>query len=140
MKILLLSCFLCVSAMLTKAQDNRDILSVLETQSVAWNRGDLDGFMSFYAKSDSLLFVGKRGPVYGWQKIYDRYKSSYPDKEAMGALRYNIINIKFIDNKNVFVLGGWEVKSNNNTLEGYFTLMMQQIDGLWKIVSDHTSG
>ncbi|RYZ95397.1 MAG: nuclear transport factor 2 family protein [Sphingobacteriaceae bacterium] len=140
MKRLLLCCVLFLFTCKGFAQDNRDILSVLETQTVAWNRGDIEGFMEFYHRSDSLLFVSKSGPVYGWQKILDRYKKSYPDKDSMGTLRYNVIKIKFINNKNVFVLGGWEVKRNDDELEGYFTLMMQQIDGVWKIVSDHTSG
>ena len=36
--------------------------------------GNLEEFMSFYWKSDSLMFIGKNGIQYGWQKTLDNYK------------------------------------------------------------------
>ncbi|MEO6149119.1 MAG: nuclear transport factor 2 family protein [Mucilaginibacter sp.] len=140
MKRLLLSCVLFLYACTAFAQDNRDILSVLENQTTDWNRGDIESFMEGYWRSDSLMFVGRSGPTYGWQHTLDNYKKAYPTKESMGQLRMNILKIEFINNKNVFVLGSWQVTRTQDTLDGYFTLMMRYIDGMWKIVSDHTSG
>ena len=67
MKKMLISCFLLfISCLSLHAQDDKQaILNVLETQRIAWNKGDIDSFMKGYWKSDSLMFVGKAAPVYG---------------------------------------------------------------------------
>src|ERR1700749_2215231 len=104
------------------AQDRQAILKVLSTQQTAWNNGDVDGFMQGYWKSDSLVFVGKAGPVYGWQGTLDRYKKSYPDKSAMGTLTFTIIKVDVMDSTNAFVLGGWALKRDKDAPGGFFTL------------------
>ena len=49
-------------------QDNiKAIQAILQNQTVAWNKGDLDAFMVGYWKSDSLVFMGKSGPTYGYK-------------------------------------------------------------------------
>ena len=62
------------------------VARIMESQQSAWNRGDLDGFMDGYLKSDSLMFIGKSGVTYGHGATLQRYKTSYPDKQTMGAL------------------------------------------------------
>ncbi len=121
------------------AQDQKAILNLLEKQRLAWNRGDLDGYMKGYWKSDSLLFVGKSGPKYGWKTTLENYKKSYPDDSAMGMLTFNILQINLIDLKNAFVLGGWKLKREKDEPQGFFTLWLRRIKGEWKIVADHTS-
>jgi len=44
----------------------RAIVEVLTTQTAAWNRGDIPGFMQGYWQSDSLVFIGRKGPTYGY--------------------------------------------------------------------------
>ena len=121
------------------AQDKEDVTKVLADQQQAWNRGDIDGFMQGYWKSDSLVFVGKDAPVYGWQKTIDRYRRSYPNKAVMGELTFDIIQVKVLDGSNAFVLGGWRLKREKDNPRGYFTLWFRKINGEWKIVCDHTS-
>ena len=75
--MILYSCF-------SFAQDKEAIVKVLDDQRIAWNKGDIEGFMQGYWKSDSLVFVGKSAPVYGWQSTIDRYKKTYPGKAGMG--------------------------------------------------------
>jgi len=130
--LILYSCF-------SYAQDKEAVLKVLSTQQEAWNRGDIDGFMQGYWKSDSLVFVGKTAPVYGWQSTIDRYKKGYPDKAAMGQLTFDILQVKLLDANNAFVLGGWSLKREKDAPGGYFTLWFRKINGEWKIVCDHTS-
>lgn len=131
--LLLYSCF-CFG------QDREAIIKVLDTQRQAWNRGDIEGFMEGYWKSDSLVFVGKNTPAYGWQTTLDNYKRSYPGKKGMGELTFNIMQVKVLDDHNAFVLGGWGLKlENGKTPGGYFTLWFRKINGEWKVVCDHTS-
>jgi ketosteroid isomerase-like protein len=111
----------------------------MQMQQTAWNNGDIEGFMQGYWKSDSLTFVGKAAPVYGWQTTLDRYKKAYPDKSAMGTLTFTIIKVELLDADNAFMLGAWNLKREKDAPGGYFTLWFRKINGKWKIVVDHTS-
>lgn len=122
------------------AQDKQAIIKVLDDQRISWNKGDIEGFMQGYWKSDSLMFITERPPVYGWQNMLERYKKAYPGKAGMGDLTFSIIQVKVLDNSNAFVMGGWGLKlENGKTPGGFFTLWFRKIKGEWKIVCDHTS-
>ena len=122
-----------------KTTDKQAILNLLEQQRGDWNKGDLEAFMHGYWKSDSLLFVGESGPTYGWQKTLDNYKKGYPDKAAMGFLTFGIKKVELITKDRAFVLGSWNIKSEKEELKGYFTLLLRKIEGVWKVVVDHSS-
>ncbi|HEY9195451.1 MAG TPA: nuclear transport factor 2 family protein [Mucilaginibacter sp.] len=139
MKKLILSSLLIFSFFLARAQDKQAILNLMHQQELAWNKADVEGFMQGYWKSDSLLFVGSKGPVYGWQTTLDGYKKRYPGKAAMGQLKFTILQVKVLDATNAFVLGGWHLKRIKGDMGGYYTLWFRKIKGEWKIVCDHTS-
>jgi ketosteroid isomerase-like protein len=132
-------CLMMLFCLTVKAQDKQAILKVLEIQRLAWNQGDIEAYMQGYWHSDSLMFVGKNGPQYGWQKTFDNYKKSYPDKAAMGELTFDIIKVNLLDKTNAFVLGAWHLKREKDAPGGYFTLWFKKIKGVWMIVADHSS-
>lgn len=138
MKYLLL-CLLILPSFAIKAQDSKQILAVLAAQQNAWNSGDLNTFMSGYAQSDSLLFVGKSGPTYGWQQTLDNYKKNYPDKSAMGTLAFSIKKVQLLSKDTALVLGGWHLQREKDEPQGYFTLIFKKFKDGWKIIVDHTS-
>ena len=139
MKKSILSFIFILLSCICFAQDKQAILKVMAKQQQDWNRGDIDGFMQSYWKSDSLMFLGKKGPNYGWQTTLDHYKKSYPDKAAMGQLSFKIIKVDVLDKTNAFVLGAWNLKRAKDAPGGYFTLWFKKFNGVWKIVADHTS-
>lgn len=122
-----------------QSKDKQAILNLLEQQRSDWNKGDVEAYMQGYWKSDSLLFVGKNGPTYGWQKTLENYKKGYPDKAAMGLLTFGIKKVDFLTKDKAFVLGSWNVKQEKGELKGYFTLLLKKINGAWKVVVDHSS-
>ena len=61
--LLLLLTFNKLSA---QAEFNQSVLNIMQAQTQAWNKGNIAEFMQGYWNSDSLLFVGKNGPVYGY--------------------------------------------------------------------------
>lgn len=137
--LMILFCFVASHVMAQTAQDRTAILKVLEDQRQGWNKGDMDAYMQGYWKSDSLLFVGKNGPTYGWQKTLDNYKKGYPDKSAMGFLTFGIKKVEFLSKDKAFVLGSWNLKREKDEPKGYFTLLLRKISGQWKVVADHSS-
>ena len=117
----------------------KDILKVLHEQQTAWNNGDIENFMKGYWKDDSLLFIGSKGPTYGWQKTLDNYKKTYPNKEMMGILEFSDIQVKMLGKKHAYVFGKWKLIRANDTPNGIYTLVFQKFKDGWKIISDHTN-
>lgn len=115
------------------------IKQLLHEQVAAWNAGDLERFMQTYWNSEVLVFVGSRGPTYGWQQTLENYKKGYPDKRAMGELEFKILKLKKVAKKSVFVIGRFELTREKGNVAGHFTLVIQKIKGKWLIVSDHSS-
>lgn len=136
--------FLCIVLMHSfnslQAQDaRRSILKVLEDQRIAWNQGDLKTYMEGYWHSDSLVFIGKNGPKYGWDNTLANYQKSYPDVNAMGYLDFANLQITLLNNKFAYVSGSWKLTRTKDELKGYFTLLFKKVKGKWVIVSDHSS-
>jgi ketosteroid isomerase-like protein len=115
------------------------IRQIFANQQKAWNEGNIEVFMEDYWHSEDLKFIGKNGITKGWQATLERYKKSYPDKEAMGILTFDIIEIKIIGGKNAFVIGKWHLKRSQDELGGHFTLLWEKMKGKWVIVADHSS-
>jgi ketosteroid isomerase-like protein len=137
--LILLLLAVAMNAQAQQLTDKQAILNLLEKQRSDWNKGDVEAYMQGYWKSDSLLFVGKSGPTYGWQKTLDNYKKGYPDKAAMGFLTFGIKKVELIAKDRAFVLGSWNVKREKDELKGYFTLLLRKFNGVWKVVVDHSS-
>ena len=136
--MLLLLCSL-KTAVIAQSKQEASLRQLLDLQSAAWNRGDIEGFMKGYWKNDSLMFIGKKGITYGWQNTLDNYKKSYPGKEAMGQLHFTIIQIKSLSDEYRQVTGKWALQRSLGNLEGYFTLLVRKIKGQWVIIADHSS-
>ncbi len=119
--------------------DKNKIISVLKEQENAWNKGDIEGFMQGYIKSDFLVFNGSKGPFYGWDSVKDRYLKTYPSKEKMGKLNFKIQNISLISSNVAQLLGQFFLNYPNEQVSGYFTLVFIKTKGKWLILSDHTS-
>ena len=118
----------------------QEIASILQAQTEAWNRGDLEGFMKGYWQSDSLLFIGKSGLTWGWQQTLDNYKKGYHSPEAMGKLNFDISHMKPIEGgKAWLVVGKWHLSRTIGDLEGHFSLVWEKRKGKWVIVADHSS-
>ena len=119
--------------------DKNGIITVLKQQEKFWNKGDIDGFMQGYVKSDHLVFNGSSGPFYGWDSVKDRYIKTYPSKEKMGTLNFKIHNISLITSSVAQLIGQFFLSYPKSEVSGYFTLVLIKSKGEWLILSDHTS-
>lgn len=115
------------------------VRAVLTEQAEAWNRGDIDGFMQKYWKSEKLAFVGSSGIIRGWQPVLERYKQSYPDRAAMGKLAFSELEITALGKDAALVLGRWQLERAADKPGGLFTLILRRFPEGWRIVHDHTS-
>ncbi|WP_298709595.1 nuclear transport factor 2 family protein [Chitinophaga sp.] len=140
-KFLLSATLFCSMILTAAAQDPAEtrIRQLMQTQLECWNRGDIEGFMGTYWKSDSLLFIGKKGLTYGWQATLDNYKKAYPGKEGMGQLAFDLLEFKKLAGDAYFVVGKWKLTRTIGNLDGHFSIVLRRIGGEWKIVADHSS-
>ena len=85
------------------------------------------------------MFIGKNGITYGYEKTLANYRKSYPDMDAMGELKFDILKMTPLAADTYFVVGKWMLKRDSGDVSGHFTLLMKKIKGKWVIVSDHSS-
>lgn len=116
-----------------------DIEKVMTDQVAAWNRGDIEGFMDGYWKSDEMRFVSGNSVSKGWQAALDRYKRTYDTKEKMGFLTFSDSVVTVLNENNAYVFGRWTLKRAGDEPTGLFTLVFRRTDDGWKIIHDHTS-
>jgi uncharacterized protein (TIGR02246 family) len=115
------------------------IRAVLEAQTAAWNRGDIEGFMDGYARSPDIVFISGDSLTHGWQTVLDRYKKGYDSREKMGTLAFSDLNVKLISKDAAVVTGRWQLARDKDTPHGRFTLIFRRRSEGWRIVHDHTS-
>lgn len=119
--------------------DETAIRLILDQQTAAWNRGDIDSFMKGYWESDSLMFIGKSGVTYGWTNTLNNYKKGYPDTAAMGKLRFGLISVQRLSAEYYFVVGKWFLQRSIGDIGGHYNLLFRKINGKWVITADHSS-
>jgi ketosteroid isomerase-like protein len=116
-----------------------EIRAVMNAQVAAWNRGDIDGFMAGYARSDKTEFVSGDKVTRGWQTVRDRYRKKYDSREKMGRLTFSEIQITPLAADAAIVLGRWRLVRQKDNPHGLFTLLFRRTPAGWRIVHDHTS-
>jgi hypothetical protein len=127
------------SASFAQNKDEQAIRKILGEQTMEWNNGNLEKFMSGYWQNDSLVFIGKKGPVYGFNSALNNYKKSYPDTSAMGKLHFEIVSVTRLSNEYYFVIGKWFLNRSVGNVNGAYTLLFRKMKGKWKIIVDHSS-
>jgi ketosteroid isomerase-like protein len=116
------------------------IRAVLDAQVVAWNKGDLDGFMKGYWKSKDLTFFSGGTKTSGWEATLERYQKKYKaDGKEMGQLTFSELDIDVLSPDSAFVRGRWKLKLSKDEPGGLFTLLFKRFPDGWRIVHDHTS-
>ena len=130
---------LLTSLVSAQTKDESAIRGILDNQTAAWNRGDIESFMKGYWENDSLMFIGKSGVTYGWSNTLKNYKKNYPDTATMGKLAFTLIEVKKLSKEYYHVTGKWFLKRSIGDIGGHYTLLFRKINGRWVIISDHSS-
>lgn len=124
-----------------RAAAEQAIKHVLAAQVEAWNRGDLEGFMSGYWNSPELTFFSGGNISKGWQAALQRYQRTYQGAgKEMGTLEFQDLNIDVLGRQTAAVTGKWQLTmSDGKKPHGLFTLILKKMQAGWRIVHDHTS-
>lgn len=116
------------------------VAAVLERQSAAWNRGDLEAFVSVYA--EDATFVSPTGLTRGRQAVLDRYRKRYPGKAAMGTLSLEVLEDRIARGPDggvqaASVVARWTLAyPDKPAATGHTLLVLHPHGGTWAIVQD----
>jgi beta-aspartyl-peptidase (threonine type) len=130
------------SSQISSNDFGKDVLSLMNFQADAWNRGDLEGYMAGYWKSPELKFISDGTVTQGWEATLERYRKRYKaDGKEMGKLRFSDIEVIYVSENLAFVTGRWALtfsKSPDKPAGGYTLVVMNMADG-WRVVVDNTT-
>jgi ketosteroid isomerase-like protein len=115
------------------------VRAVLDAQSKAWNRGDIQGYMAGYWRSEATVFVSGDEVTRGWQTVLERYQKNYDSRDKMGTLTFSDLQITSLGRDTAIALGRWHLQRAKDEPHGRFTLILRRKKQGWKIVHDHTS-
>ena len=116
-----------------------DFIDLLDEQADAWNRGDIEGFMDYYWRSDALTFISGETVIHGWQATLDRYKERYPTPLDMGRLDFEDLAVRVSNSRSASVTGRYRVRTRGAESTGRFVLSLRKVGSRWLIVRDHTT-
>lgn len=124
-----------------------EVLSLVQKQVAAWNRGDLDAFCAAYA--DDAVFVtppraaqpdagvsASEGVTRGRAEVLARYKKRYPDGKAMGQLAIDPYDVRETKDA-VSVSAKWTLRfSDRAPASGNTVIVLVRTTAGWRIVHD----
>jgi ketosteroid isomerase-like protein len=131
----------CAAPKVPTGDPQYEITAALTRSASDWNRGDLDGFMSDYAKDSTTSYVTGGHVQYGWQPLYDHYKTTYfgPGK-SRDSLSFDEVRVHPLAVDLAFATARFALhRGDSLTASGPFTLILQKRRGRWLILHDHTS-
>ncbi|MBI4893401.1 MAG: nuclear transport factor 2 family protein [Acidobacteria bacterium] len=127
---------------LLAAAPDTEVRAVLDKQVAAWNRGDIEEFMTTYLDSPTLTFTGADGVTRGYRPVLERYRARYSSRAAMGTLQFSEIEVRLVGDSAALVLGRFDLArtaAGGGNAKGRFTLVLQLTPQGWKIIHDHST-
>lgn len=123
-----------LSLALSAADGGHEVLALIEKQSAAWTRGDIDTFCSGYA--DDAVFVSPSGVTKGRAEVLARYKKKYPTAAAMGKLTLTPIDVRSTADQ-VSVSAKWTLEyPDKPAATGHTVVVFVRKGTTWQIVHD----
>jgi ketosteroid isomerase-like protein len=123
--------------------DKQFVYEVLLKMLDRWNAHDIDGLMSVYWHSPSLLAVIDTEQFEGWESLYRSYKTQYRNLTDMGTVNPTRVEVKLLEPDLAFGVVSWTIQYPENAqaseIVGTSTMNIQKFDSTWKIVALHTS-
>ena len=135
-------CLALPCACTTSARHAHDPQAVLREQAAAWNRGDIDAFVSSgYWASGELTFFSGGDVTRGYDATLARFRARYAEGDAeMGRLTFADLETVWSGADAALVRGRWALDfERKDDVGGLFTLFLRDFDAGWRIVHDHTS-
>lgn len=117
-----------------------DVTKVLLQQENAWNKGDLDSYLSHYKDAPDTEAI-LAGPTRGMPNIRSAFHLNYPNRESMGQLQQTEIEVRALGEEHALVTGKYHLqrprKSGGDT-EGVFVEVLEKTGTNWQVIFSET--
>ncbi|HEY8105008.1 MAG TPA: nuclear transport factor 2 family protein [Gemmatimonadales bacterium] len=105
-----------------------------------WNRGDLEGFMSDYARDSTTSFVEGGHVRRGWDYIHSRYAPRFGPGAQRDSLRFEEVAVRSLGTDHALLTARFVLfRGGQTSASGPFSLILERQTAGWKILHDHTS-
>ena len=151
-RLLATFCALCGAALLascatqnTSPSDSRadltaEVTAMFERSAAAWNRGDLDTFMTDYLPGDRTTYVTSKGVIHGPAAIRERYAPRFAPGGMHDSLSFEGIEVDPLAPGVINVVAYYVLTRGDSLVaRGPTSLVMIRQDGRLRIVHDHSS-
>lgn len=131
----------CSAPAIRLGDPQREIGDMLARSAADWNRGDLAGFMSDYARDSLTSYVSGAHVQYGWQPLFDRYQRNYfaPGK-SRDSLTFEALRVRALTPDFALATARFRLLRGDSVVaSGPFTIVLQRQGDRWRILHDHTS-
>jgi ketosteroid isomerase-like protein len=117
----------------------REVTAMLSTSAKAWNRGDIDAFMTDYYPGERTSYVTSRGVIHDPARIRERYAPRFAPGGVHDSLSFENVEVDPLAPGVVHVLAWYVLSRGDSTVaRGPTSLVMLRHDGRLRIVHDHS--
>ena len=125
----------------TATHEQLAVVKIVLAQESAWNRGDLEGFLSeFKDAPDTQVVLGNR--AVGMTEIRNAFHVNYPNRESMGVLAYSDVEARELGENFALATGKYHLersKKFGGSADGTFTEVLEKTPKGWQIIFDETT-
>jgi len=131
----------CSAPRIRLGDPQQEIGAMLQRSAADWNRGDLDAFMSDYARDSLTSYMAGAHVQYGWQPLYDRYQKNYfAAGKSRDSLSFDELRGRVLTPDLAYATARFKLSRGDSVVaSGPFTLVLQKRGERWQILHDHTS-
>ena len=105
-----------------------------------WNAGNLEGFMSDYARESTTSYVSGGAVRYGYDRIREVYAGRFAPGASRDSLRFETLAARPLGERHALVTARFVLhRDGQTTASGPFSIVMERRADGWKILHDHTS-
>jgi uncharacterized protein (TIGR02246 family) len=120
----------------TATRQQLDVVKVVLAQQDAWNKGDLDAYLSHYKDAPDTQAV-LATLVRGIDNIRAAYKANFPNKDSMGAIEDSEVEVRALGDSFALATGKYHLvrsRKAGGEVSGTFTEVFEKTPDGWKIV------
>ena len=124
----------------TRADLTDEVTTMFARSAAAWNRGDLDTFMTDYLPGDRTTYVTNGGVIHGPAAIRERYAPRFAPGGMHDSLSFDGIEVDPLAPDVINVVAYYVLTRGDSLVaRGPTSLVMIRQDGRLRIVHDHSS-
>jgi uncharacterized protein (TIGR02246 family) len=120
----------------TATRQQLDVVKIILAQRDAWNKGDLDGYLSHYKNAPDTQAV-LANLVRGLDNIRAAYHQNFPSKDSMGTIEDSDVQVRALGDNFALATGQYHLtrtKKAGGPVDGTFSELFEKTAAGWQII------